>query len=97
MTKPATTTRRPALRGTVAATLVLLVTGFGLAWHLVPAQASEEDAGSSRMVLVLDSSGSMKERAAGGETKIAAAKKALNQVIGSLPEEQAVGLRVFGA
>lgn len=100
MTTPATTTRRSAgaaLRGTVAATLVLLVTGFGLAWHLVPAQATEEDAGASRMVLVLDSSGSMKERAAGGETKIAAAKKALNQVIGSLPEEQSVGLRVYGA
>jgi len=49
------------------------------------------------MVLVLDSSGSMKERATGGEAKIAAAKKALNQVIGSLPEDQAVGLRVYGA
>ncbi len=49
------------------------------------------------MVLVLDSSGSMKQRAAGGETRIAAAKKALTQVIGSLPDEQSVGLRVYGA
>lgn len=49
------------------------------------------------MVLVLDSSGSMKERASGGETKIAAAKKALDRVIGSLPADRAVGLRVYGA
>ena len=39
----------------------------------------------------------MKERAAAGETKIAAAKKALNRVIGSLPDDQSVGLRVYGA
>ncbi|MFP5253188.1 MAG: vWA domain-containing protein [Actinomycetes bacterium] len=100
MTSIATAAQRSvgeALRGTARAALVLLVTCFGLAWQLAPAQASEEETGSGRMVLVLDSSGSMEERAAGGETKIAAAKKALNQVIGSLPEEQAVGLRVYGA
>ena len=49
------------------------------------------------MVLVLDSSGSMKERTGAGETKIAAAREALTAVIGSLPDEQAVGLRVYGA
>ncbi len=101
MTTPATTAPRPALRGAAAAALALLVTAFGLAWQLTPAQAvspgSSEETGSGRMVLVLDSSGSMKERAAAGETKIAAAKKALNQVIGSLPEDQSVGLRVYGA
>ena len=49
------------------------------------------------MILVLDSSGSMKEPASGGTTKIAAAKSALDTVIGSLPEQADVGLRVFGA
>ena len=94
---PVTTVRR----GTGAA-LVLLVVSFGLSWHLVPLPAHAVGPGATegdggRMVLVLDSSGSMKEQSSGGETKIAAAKKALNQVIGSLPEDQSVGLRVYGA
>ncbi len=86
-------------RGSLAG-LVLLVVSFTLAWPVADAGAvtpglAEGDAG--RMVLVLDSSGSMKERASGGETKIAAAKRALSQVIGSLPPAQSVGLRVYGA
>ena len=94
---PVTTVRR----GTGAA-LVLLVVSFGLSWHLVPLPAHAVGPGATegdggRMVLVLDSSGSMKEQSSGGETKIAAAKKALNQVIGSLPEDQSVGLRVYSA
>lgn len=103
MTTPANTAPRTAhggARRAATAALVLLVTAFGLAWPTTAravTPGSSEEAGSGRMVLVLDSSGSMKERAAGGETKIAAAKKALNQVIGSLPEDQSVGLRVYGA
>lgn len=58
-------------------------------------QPAERDTG--RMVMVLDSSGSMNQPASGGQTKIAAAKEALQKVIGSLPEDQAVGLRVYGA
>jgi len=91
-----------ALRRTAGAALVLLVVSFTLTWQLVPVPvqalgpvAAEGDGG--RMVLVLNSSGSMQEQSAGGETKIAAAKKALNQVIGSLPPDQSVGLRVYGA
>jgi hypothetical protein len=42
-----------------------------------------------RLVLVPDSSGSMAEPTGGGQTRIRAAKDALRQVIGSLPEEQA--------
>lgn len=49
------------------------------------------------MMLVLDSSGSMKERAGGDGTKIAAAKSALRTVIKGLPDQARVGLRVFGA
>lgn len=60
-----------------------------------PTATSSEDAG--RLVLVLDSSGSMKERAAGGGTKIAAAKDALRQVAEQLPDDAEVGVRVFGA
>lgn len=50
-----------------------------------------------RLVLVLDSSGSMAERAAGGQTKINAAKTALRTVVDELPDEAEVGLRVFGS
>ena len=56
--------------------------------------AGEEEIG--RMMLVLDSSGSMKEKT-GGSTRIAAAKQALTTVVDGLPESQDVGLRVYGA
>ena len=49
------------------------------------------------MQLVLDSSGSMSEPAAGGQSKIAAAKGALRTVVDGLPDEAQVGLRVYGA
>ncbi|WP_162529642.1 vWA domain-containing protein [Nocardioides caldifontis] len=72
----------------------LMVAAWLVSWDLaLPAHADE----SGRMVMVLDSSGSMKEQANGGETKIAAAKKALGDVVDSLPEDQSVGLRVYGA
>lgn len=48
------------------------------------------------MVLVMDSSGSMAGPAGGG-TKIAAAKTALNSVIDGLPTDARVGLRVYGS
>jgi Ca-activated chloride channel family protein len=56
-----------------------------------------EEVTFGRMMLLLDSSGSMAEPAAGGQTKIAAAKSALRDVVGALPPEANVGLRVFGA
>ena len=49
-----------------------------------------------KLVLLLDSSGSMKE-SAGGQTKIAAAKAALKDVLNRLPDDSQVGVRVFGA
>jgi Ca-activated chloride channel family protein len=66
---------------------------------LAGATAARADEGSDagRMMLVLDSSGSMKEKSAGGDTKIAAAKEALDAVIDDLPADQPVGLRVYGA
>ena len=50
-----------------------------------------------RLVLVLDSSGSMKEPVAGGQTKLQAAKTALDSVVDELPVDAEVGARVFGA
>lgn len=62
---------------------------------VIPAQA-DEGGDPGKLMLVLDSSGSMKEKAA-GTTKIASAKSALGTVIDKLPAEQSVGLRVYGA
>ncbi|MDR7255026.1 hypothetical protein J2X46_004028 [Nocardioides sp. BE266] len=64
-----------------------------------PTSAAEgaPDGAAGKLMLVLDSSGSMKEKVPGGQTKIAAAKEALHRVVKQLPAEQAVGLRVFGA
>ncbi|WP_122817998.1 vWA domain-containing protein [Nocardioides pantholopis] len=61
------------------------------------AAAVAEDDGYGRMMLLLDASGSMAEPAGGGQTKIAAARRALTTVVEGLPDEAQVGLRVFGA
>lgn len=59
--------------------------------------ANSAPSATPRMMLVLDSSGSMADPDASGAPKIDAARTALGGVIGSLPEAAAVGLRVFGA
>lgn len=58
---------------------------------------TDADTGYGRMLLVLDSSGSMSEPAGGGTTKIEAAKSALGDVVDALPDQAFVGLRVYGA
>lgn len=49
------------------------------------------------LVLVLDASGSMRESDGSGSTRIETAKAALVELVGSLPPELPVGLRVFGS
>lgn len=49
-----------------------------------------------RLVLVLDASGSMAEPV-GGTRRIDAAKRALGEVVGALPDDQEVALRVYGS
>ncbi|WP_051218045.1 VWA domain-containing protein [Nocardioides insulae] len=98
------TPARVGLPGVLASAVLLL-----LALTAVPAQAddpsgeatdtssgTEVDTDYGRMMLVLDSSGSMAEKA-GGSTKIDQARQALATVIDALPEEAYVGLRVFGS
>lgn len=86
---------RPLLAVTAVAVLLL-----GLATTPSAAQGAttpaEPDTDYGRMLLVLDSSGSMAEPAGGGTTKIEAAKRALGDVIDGLPDEAYVGLRVYG-
>lgn len=84
--------RRPA----AWAIVTLVLTGLLAGLTTGTAQA-DPDPGSGKLVLVLDSSGSMKEPAGDGQTKIAAARTALTSVVSKLPAEAEVGLRVYGA
>ncbi len=52
---------------------------------------------TGKMLLVMDSSGSMAEPAPGGIRKIDAGKVALDRVVDTLPDSARVGMRVFGA
>lgn len=53
--------------------------------------------GEGSVIILLDASGSMKEPAGNGKTRMEAAKVGLNGVIEALPLEAKVGLRVYGA
>jgi Ca-activated chloride channel homolog len=81
--------RRPAALALIAAVL--------LAGPISTAQADPEPGDNGKLVLVLDSSGSMKEPAGDGQTKIVAARTALTRVVNKLPAGAQVGLRVYGA
>lgn len=98
--------RRRGARGLGAGALAsLLALGMASATPWVsagaagPLAAADEPApsGPGKVMLVLDSSGSMAEKASGGQTKIAAAKQALRSTIKAMPDEQVVGLRVYGS
>ena len=106
MSGPTHTHVRPAMRTAVNAlavslglAVVLALTVAGARLAAAPAAAADGDAPThyGRMILVLDSSGSMAEPASGGSTRIAAAKRALTEVVRRLPGESNVGLRVYGA
>ncbi|HEV2928379.1 MAG TPA: VWA domain-containing protein, partial [Propionibacteriaceae bacterium] len=64
----------------------------GVVWS-APAQADE----STKVLLVLDVSGSMNEPISSGGTKFAAAKRALKKVADAMPAGTQVGLRVYGS
>ena len=66
-----------------------------VAWGTVPAPARADDGGS--LLVVLDSSGSMKEPTGDGGSRMAAAKTALTSMLDAMDDDQAVGLRVYGA
>lgn len=73
---------------------VLLFAGLAAT---VDGTAAADEPADSKLQLVLDSSGSMKEPDASGTSKINAAKQALNEVVDQLPDQSTVGLRVYGA
>jgi len=80
------------------ATFIAMIAAVaGIGSTVSPAAAADDVDPSSRMVLVLDSSGSMAEKTSDGTKRIDAAKDALRRVIAKLPDDQEVGLRVYGA
>ena len=58
-------------------------------------QDPEQDGGA--VLLLLDASKSMAKPAGGGRTRIEAAREAVRQVVGALPRDAQVGLRVYGS
>lgn len=84
--------RRPVVWALLAVTLAAVLGGL-----TAPAALADPAPSGGKLVLVLDSSGSMAEPAGDGHTKIAAARTALSSVVTKLPEAAEVGLRVYGA
>ncbi|MEV6110447.1 VWA domain-containing protein [Streptomyces sp. NPDC051940] len=83
--------------GAVAGALLALAAGpLPAARAAAPAQDGPPPADSS-LVMVLDSSGSMRDDAGGGQTRIQAARDAIGSVVDSLPDGYPTGLRVYGA
>lgn len=78
------------------APLAVLAAALVLAPMLVspPAARAEEP---TKVLLLLDVSGSMNEQISSGGTKFAAAQRALKQVADALPAGTEVGLRVYGS
>lgn len=89
--------RQTRLAREVATMLALVLAILGQL-SMVRADAGPEPTAGGRLMLVMDSSGSMKQKLPGGAgTKIKAAKTALNALVDRLPDTQPVGLRVYGA
>lgn len=59
--------------------------------------APPAEATPAKVELVLDLSGSMKQNDAGGQTRLEAAKQAVNRIIDAAPANAQVGIRVYGA
>ncbi|UED84055.1 VWA domain-containing protein [Streptomyces profundus] len=77
--------------------LVAILTMSGLAPNAMADQPEQDDP-PPRVDLVLDVSGSMRERdMGGGESRIAAAQRAFNEVIDAVPDEVHLGIRTLGA
>jgi len=85
--------------------LILMATGAGLSGFMSPrsvaAAPTTQDQQAVRTVnleLILDLSGSMARDIGGGETRMEAAKRVMNDVIDALPEREGVnvGFRIYG-
>jgi Ca-activated chloride channel homolog len=93
----AATGRRVAF-GTALLSLLLVVTAVPVpGGSASAAPAATEAGGQGSLLLVLDASGSMKEPAGDGRPRFQAATSAMREVLGALPGDLDVGLRVYGS
>ncbi|TDC73476.1 VWA domain-containing protein [Streptomyces hainanensis] len=83
----------------LSALFAALMTGFLSTSAVADQSESETEEGPPpRVELVLDVSGSMRERdMSGGQSRIAAAQQSFNEVIDAVPEEVHLGIRTLGA
>ncbi|WAU84173.1 VWA domain-containing protein [Streptomyces sp. Qhu-G9] len=86
-------TRKRLAAGTCAL-LAALTAGIALPAGAV---ADEPTGAAPKVNLVLDVSGSMRARDIDGQTRMAAAKQAFNEVLDATPEEVRLGIRTLGA
>ncbi|MFD9540365.1 VWA domain-containing protein [Streptomyces sp. NPDC060022] len=89
-------TRRTATAGVLAGALLALVAGGMPVAASAPAGPDAQD-GSSSLVMVLDSSGSMGDDDGTGRTRMESARTAVGAVVDALPDGYPAGLRVYGA
>jgi Ca-activated chloride channel family protein len=85
---------RKRLAAGVAGLLAILAVG------LLPAGAAADEPAakeSPKVDLVLDVSGSMRTRDIDGQSRMAAAKQAFNEVLDAVPDEVQLGIRTLGA
>ncbi|MEU6543261.1 VWA domain-containing protein [Streptomyces sp. NPDC046859] len=85
---------RTRLAAGACALLALLATGLAFPAGAV---ADEVSATAPKVDLVLDVSGSMRARDIDGQSRMAAAKQAFNEVLDATPEEVRLGIRTLGA
>lgn len=81
----------------MATLTLLLIAALGQSASADPGAGDPSAGDTGKLLLVMDSSGSMAEPAPGGTRKIDAAKDALDRVVDALPDSASVGMRVFGA
>ncbi|MFI9353928.1 VWA domain-containing protein [Streptomyces lydicus] len=85
-------------RKRLAAGVCGLLAAMAVALLPTPATAGEPDAKPSPKVeLTLDVSGSMRARDIDGQSRMAAAKQAFNEVLDAVPQDVQLGIRTLGA
>lgn len=62
----------------------------------IPGVAAQEKETEGSLLLIMDASGSMKEKSPAGGTRLDEAKRAFRKVVSELPEDARVGFRVYG-
>ncbi|MFE2039816.1 VWA domain-containing protein [Streptomyces sp. NPDC059477] len=89
------TRQRPAVG--VCVLLAALLAGLAFPSTALADETDETTATAPKVNLVLDVSGSMRERDIDGQSRMAAAKQAFNEVLDATPEDVQLGIRTLGA